>query len=443
MKELKIIGGGLAGSEAAWYAANRGVNVTLYEMKPVRFSAAHTSEGLGELVCSNSLRSNDAYSAPGLLKEEMRMLNSLIIKAAEATQVPAGSALAVDREAFSDYISSSIEGHGNIEIVREEIVDLPLEDETNITVIATGPLTSDAFAEAIGRLVGEDYLYFYDAIAPTVDVDSINFDIAYRGSRYGKGGDDYINCPMDKETYYDFVDELLKGDKVKVKDFEKEIFFEGCMPIEVMAGRGVDTLSFGPMKPVGLVDPRTGEQAYAVVQLRQENQSASIFNMVGFQTRLTYPEQKRVLRLIPGLERAEFLRLGSMHRNTYINSPTHLLPTLQLKERPSLLFAGQITGVEGYIESAAMGILAGINSSFMAKGESPLIPPPFTAIGALVRHITSSENKSFQPMNINFGLLPKVESAGKKKLKKAERKAIAVERAVAHMEKWSKEQVGG
>ena len=440
MKKLKVIGGGLAGCETAWYAANRGVNVTLYEMKPVRFSAAHTSEGLGELVCSNSLRSNDAYSAPGLLKEEMRMLNSLIIRAAEATQVPAGSALAVDREAFSDYISSSLEGHRNIEIVREEIVDLPSEDENNITVVATGPLTSDAFADAIGKLVGEDYLYFYDAIAPTIDVDSINFDIAFKGSRYGKGGDDYINCPMDKETYYNFIDELLKGEKVKAKDFEKEIFFEGCMPIEVMAGRGVDTLAFGPMKPVGLVDPRTGEQAYAVVQLRQENQSATIFNMVGFQTRLTYPEQKRILTMIPGLEGAEFLRLGSMHRNTYINSPTHLLPTLQLKERSSLLFAGQITGVEGYIESAAMGILAGINSSFLAKGQGPVVPPPSTAIGALVNHITNSENKGFQPMNINFGLLPKAESVGKKKLKKAERKVLVAEKAIDHMEKWIREQ---
>lgn len=441
MKELKVIGGGLAGSETAWHAANRGINVTLYEMKPLKFAPAHTSEGLGELVCSNSLRSNDAHSAPGLLKNEMRMLDSLIIKAAEATQVPAGSALAVDREAFSDYISSSLEGHRNIEIVREEIVGLPSEDESNITVIATGPLTSDVFAEAIGKLVGEDYLYFYDAIAPTIDVDSINFDIAFRGSRYGKGGDDYINCPMDKETYYNFVDELLNGDKVKAKDFEKEIFFEGCMPIEVMAGRGLDTLAFGPMKPVGLIDPGTGEQAYAIVQLRQENKNATIFNMVGFQTRLTYPEQKRILRMIPGLERAEFFRLGSMHRNTYINSPTHLLPTLQLKERPWLLFAGQITGVEGYIESAAMGILAGINSSFLAKGKDPVVPPLSTAIGALTRHITNIESKSFQPMNINFGLLPKPARAGKKKLKKAERKIIVVEEATAQMERWTKEHL--
>lgn len=441
MKKLTVIGGGLAGCEAAWHAANRGVNVTLFEMKPNKYSPAHEHDGLAELVCSNSLRSNDSGSAPGLLKDEMRMLGSLIIEAADKTQVPAGSALAVDREAFSTYITSAIEGHKNITIVKEEILEVPVESEDHLTIIATGPLTSNDFAKAIGTLVGEEYLYFYDAIAPIIDVDSINFDIAYKGSRYGKGGDDYINCPMDEACYYSFIDELIKGDKIKTKDFEKERFFEGCMPIEVMAKRGKETLSFGPMKPVGLVDPRTEKRAYAVVQLRQENKSATMYNMVGFQTRLTYPEQKRILRMIPGLESATFLRNGSMHRNTYIHSPAHMLPTLQLKKRPSLMFAGQITGVEGYIESAASGILAGINAAYVAKEKNPIILPEATALGSLIKHITNQENDNFQPMNINFGLLPAIERVNGKKIKKADRKALRVSAALSAMERWLEERV--
>jgi len=435
LKKVIVIGGGLAGCEAAWQAAGRGAKVTLYEMKPKKYSEAHKEKGLAELVCSNSLRSNDPGSAPGLLKEEMRMMASLLMEAAEAAKVPAGSALAVDRKAFSDYVTSAIEGNGNITIVREEITEVPLDGDA-VTVIATGPLTSDSFAQSIGQLIGEDYLYFYDAIAPIVDVDSIDFDIAFRAARYGKGDDDYINCPMDEQTYYGFVEELVNAGQIKTKDFEKEIFFEGCMPIEVMASRGKDTLSFGPMKPVGLEDPGTGKSAFAVIQLRQENKSASMYNIVGFQTRMTYPEQCRVFRMIPGLENAEFLRLGSMHRNTYINSPAHLSATLQMKERPDILFAGQITGVEGYIESAATGILAGINAAKIAEGKPAVSPPEFTGLGGLLKHVTDTDVKHFQPMHINFGLLPPVERVKGKRLKKSEKRAMAAKRAIEIMEEW-------
>jgi len=435
LKTVTVVGGGLAGCEAAWQAARRGAKVTLYEMKPKKYSEAHKEEGLAELVCSNSLRSNDPGSAPGLLKAEMRMLGSLLMEAAEAAKVPAGSALAVDREVFSDYVTSAIEGNGNITIVREEITEVPLDGDA-VTVIATGPLTSDSFAQSIGQLIGEDYLYFYDAIAPIVDVDSIDFDIAFRAARYGKGDDDYINCPMDEQTYYGFVEELVNAGQIKTKDFEKEIFFEGCMPIEVMASRGKDTLSFGPMKPVGLEDPGTGKSAFAVIQLRQENKSASMYNIVGFQTRMTYPEQCRVFRMIPGLENAEFLRLGSMHRNTYINSPAHLSATLQMKERPDILFAGQITGVEGYIESAATGILAGINAAKIAEGKPAVSPPEFTGLGGLLKHVTDTDVKHFQPMHINFGLLPPVERVKGKRLKKSEKRAMAAKRAIEIMEEW-------
>ena len=435
MNQLTVIGGGLAGCEAAWHAANRGVSVTLYDMKPKKFSPAHKIKGLAELVCSNSLRSNDLNNAPGLLKEEMRMLGSLTMEAAEKTAVPAGSALAVDRDAFSEYITNAVESHENITILRDEIGEVPPEESNRLIIIATGPLTSDSLANSIGRLIGEDYLYFYDAISPIIDMDSINFDIAFKASRYGKGDDDYINCPMDRETYEAFIDALLEAEKVGTKDFEKEIFFEGCMPIEVMAKRGRETLAFGPMKPVGLADPKTGKDAHAVVQLRQENREGTMFNMVGFQTRMTYPEQKRVFRMIPGLQDARFLRLGSMHRNTYINSPVHLLPTLQLKRRPDLFFAGQIAGVEGYIESAAMGILAGINVSHVMLGKSTAAPPATTAMGGLVRHITETEPKGFQPMNINFGLLPPLEG---KKMKKKDRKAAYSKRALNDMAEWLK-----
>ena len=436
MKKLTIIGGGLAGCEAAWQAAGRGVDVTLFEMKPEKFSPAHKSGGLAELVCSNSLRSNDKNNAPGLLKEEMRLLGSLLMEAAAETAVPAGSALAVDRELFSGYITAKIEKNERIHIVREEVHEVPPEDEDHIAIIASGPLTSEALSKSIGDLVGEEYLYFYDAISPVIDADSINYGVVFRQSRYDKGEADYLNCPMDEKTYHNFVAELLTAGQVTTKDFEKEKFFEGCMPIEVMAGRGAETLSFGPMKPVGLKDERSDEKPYAVVQLRQEDKDGTMYNMVGFQTRLVYAEQKRVFRMIPGLENAEFLRLGSMHRNTYINAPLHLNPTLQLKKRPLTLIAGQISGVEGYIESASMGILAGINAAFIASGKDPVVPPETTAMGGLVRHITCSDPKGFQPMNVNFGLLPPVERTGTKKLKKAERKIYAAERAMRDMKEW-------
>lgn len=438
MKKITIIGGGLAGCEAAWQAAEKGADVTLYDMKPKKLSPAHKSEGLAELVCSNSLRSNDINNAPGVLKEEMRLMGSLIIEAADKTAVPAGSALAVDRELFSEYITARMESHERIHLIREEISTIP-DDESEVVIIASGPLTSEPLSKAIGKLIGEEYLYFYDAISPIIDVTSINFDIAFKQSRYDKGEADYINCPMDEECYNNFIREITEAKQVATKDFEKEKFFEGCMPIEVMAARGPQTLSFGPMKPVGLKDERRDETPYAVVQLRQENMEGSMYNMVGFQTRLVYPEQKRIFRTIPGLENAEFLRLGSMHRNTYINAPLHLNPTLQLKKRPSLFFAGQISGVEGYIESASMGILAGINAALTASNKNLIVPPATTAMGGLVRHITESEPKSFQPMNINFGLLPPVERVKGKKLKKAERKAASAERAIKAMKEWIKE----
>ena len=438
MKKITIIGGGLAGCEAAWQSANRGVDVTLYEMKPEKLSPAHKSEGLAELVCSNSLRSNDLGNAPGVLKEEMRLMGSLIMEAADKTAVPAGSALAVDRELFSGYITAKMESHKQINLIRKEISTIP-DNESEIIIIASGPLTSEPLSKDIGRLIGEEYLYFYDAISPIIDVTSINFDIAFKQSRYDKGEAAYINCPMDEECYNSFIREITEAKQVATKDFEKEKFFEGCMPIEVMAARGPQTLSFGPMKPVGLKDERKDERPYAVVQLRQENMEGSMYNMVGFQTRLVYSEQKRIFRTIPGLENAEFLRFGSMHRNTYINAPLHLTPTLQLKKKPDLFFAGQISGVEGYIESASMGILAGINAALTASDQKPIVPPATTAMGGLVRHITESEPKSFQPMNINFGLLPPLERVKGKKLKKADRKAAAAERAIKDMKEWIKD----
>jgi len=358
--KLIIIGGGLAGCEAAWQAAKRGIDVILYEMKPRIFSPAHVSEDLGELVCSNSLRSSSLENASGLLKEEMRRMDSLIIRAADETSVPAGSALAVDRQGFSRFITRALEKMDTVRIVREEVTKIP---EDSLTIIATGPLTSEALGEEVKKLTGEDSLYFYDAIAPIVETDSINFDIAYKSSRYGKGGDDYINCPMTKEEYYKFIDALMEAEKVPTRDFEKMVPFEGCMPIEQATERGKDTLLFGPMKPVGLTNPGTGEIPYAVVQLRQDNSYGTLYNMVGFQTKLKWNEQKRIFRMIPGLEQAEFARLGSLHRNTFINSRKLVTASLQLKKKSSVFFAGQITGVEGYVESSAMGLLAGINAS--------------------------------------------------------------------------------
>ena len=427
--EITIIGGGLAGCEAAWQAALRGVAVTLHEMKPHRFSPAHVLPGLSELVCSNSLRGESLENAVGLLKEELRRLGSLFMEAADATRVPAGGALAVDRELFSRYISERIESHPLVTVIRGEINRIP---ESGIVVIASGPLTSESLASAIGELTG-DYLYFYDAIAPIVTALSIDYDRVFRASRYGKGeGDDYLNCPLNAEQYETFVKALLEAAKVPTRDFEKLVHFEGCMPVEELADRGRDTLRFGPMKPVGLVDPRTGREPHAVVQLRLENRDGSMYNLVGFQTKLTYPEQKKIFSTIPGLEKAEFVRLGSMHRNTFINSPRLLRNTLQLKSDPRILFAGQITGVEGYVESAAGGFLAGINAARLCRGTAATVPPPSTASGALVNHVTNTDYRHFQPMNVNYGLFPHL--AGK--VRKNERRAKLAERALSDLAEW-------
>jgi len=402
-------------------------------MKPSVFSPAHHSPMLAELVCSNSLRSDAVTSAVGLLKEEMRLMGSLIMEAAEETRVPAGKALAVDREKFARLITEKIQANANITIVREEIRDIPSPDpEGIITIIATGPLTSDHLADSLGALTGRDHLAFYDAIAPIVEAESLNRDIIFQASRYDEGPGDYLNCPMDKAQYDRFTAELAKAEKVPLKSFEKQKYFEGCLPIEIMLERGHDTLRFGPMKPVGLVDPRTGREAYAVVQLRKENREGTQYNMVGFQTKLTYSEQKRVFRMIPGMELAEFTRLGSIHRNTFICGPELLLPSLQMKNRPDLLLAGQITGVEGYVESTAIGLLAGMNGARLLLGEPPVAPPPETALGALITHLTTGEPKRFQPSNINFGLFP---GLGKKIPKKFRGEKYA-ERALLGLQQW-------
>lgn len=433
---ITIIGGGLAGCEAAWQAASRGTRVVLCEMKPLKFSAAHTMPGLAELVCSNSLRGDSLDNAVGLLKEELRRLGSLFMEAAEETRVPAGGALAVDREKFSRYITARITSHPLIELRTTEITNIPAE---GIVIIASGPLTSDALAVTIKGLSG-DYLYFYDAIAPIVTTESLNLTTVFAASRYGKGdGDDYLNCPLDREEYERFVDELLRGEKVVARDFEKVVHFEGCMPIEELAARGVETLRFGPMKPVGLVDPRSGREPHAVIQLRKETREATLYNLVGFQTKLTWPEQKRIFRMIPGLEQAEFARLGSMHRNTFINAPALLLPTFQLKNMSRIFFAGQITGVEGYVESAGSGYLAGVNAARLASGAEPLCPPENSALGALVRHITNAEVRHFQPMNVNYGLFPEI--AGK--VKKKERRGMLATRALAEIDQWINEVNSG
>jgi methylenetetrahydrofolate--tRNA-(uracil-5-)-methyltransferase len=401
-KGITIIGGGLAGCEAAWQAARRGISVDLLEMKPYRFSPAHVSPHLAELVCSNSLRSNNPHNAVGLLKEELRRLDSLIMEAADETRVPAGDALAVDRRIFAEKITGRLEAHPQIRIFRGEVSRIPGE---GILILASGPLTSPLLAESIRELTGQDSLYFYDAIAPIVEGDSLNLQIAFRASRYGEGKD-YVNCPMNREEYYRFVEELKKGEKFPYHDFENPVHFEGCLPIEEMVDRGVETLAHGPMKPVGLIDPRTGRMPYAVVQLRLENEGGSAFNLVGFQTKLKWKEQERIFRLIPGLESASFLRFGSMHRNTFIHSPTLLEKTLQLKKDPRIIFAGQITGVEGYVESTAMGLIAGINAAFLRKEKSLIVPPETTAIGGLVHYLTNQPKREFQPMNVNFGILP-------------------------------------
>lgn len=422
---INIIGGGLAGSEAAWHAASSGASVRLYEMRPVKETPVHRTGLLAELVCSNSLKSNLLSNASGLLKEEMRLIGSLLMGCAEFSAVPAGEALAVDVPRFSDCVTKQIEVLSNVKIIHEEVTEIPSD---GITIIASGPLTSSALADRIGELTGLGYLYFYDAVAPTVAADSIDYDKVFKASRYGKGEAAYLNCPMSEDEYNRFYDALSTAERAPMAEFEKMKLFEGCMPVEEIAARGRQTLAFGPMKPVGLVDPRTGEQSYAVLQLRQENLEGTLFGLVGFQTRLKWGEQERVFRMIPGLEHAEFARFGVMHRNTYIESPKLLLPTLQMKEHPNILFAGQITGVEGYVESAAMGLLAGINAGRIVSGEPPVVLPRESIIGSLADYISTPQTSDFQPMNANFGILPK---PAKKIRNKHDRQAAQVETALS------------
>jgi len=429
--EITIIGAGLAGCEAAWQGAREGCRIKLYEMKPQHFSPAHQNEQLAELVCSNSLRGAGMNNAVGCLKEELRRIGSLFIEAADATAVPAGGALAVDRDEFSRYITGKIAAEPNIELIREEVIRLP---ESGPVILASGPLTSDRLSAELANLTGAEHLYFYDAIAPIIEADSIDFSIAWRASRYDKGGDDYVNCPLDKEQYDRFVAALLAADKVAGREFEKLIHFEGCMPIEAMAARGPQTLAFGPMKPVGLPDPRSGRIPYAVVQLRQDNRHASLFNLVGFQTRLTYPEQQRIFHTIPGLQNARFARLGSMHRNTFVNAPRCLDRNLQLKTAPHIRLAGQISGVEGYVESAACGLLAGLFCTYQLRGEQDPLPPAETALGALLTHLAEADAENFQPMNVNYGLFPPL--VQERKMKRTDRRLALAERALAALPGW-------
>ncbi|HEX2947146.1 MAG TPA: methylenetetrahydrofolate--tRNA-(uracil(54)-C(5))-methyltransferase (FADH(2)-oxidizing) TrmFO [Clostridia bacterium] len=401
-KFVNVIGAGLAGCEAAWQAAKRGVRVRLFEMKPLKHSPAHSMDTFAELVCSNSLRSDRLENAVGLLKEEMRIMDSLIMKCADATRLPAGGALAVDRTGFSGKVTQAIIENPLITVINKEADELP---EGGITIIATGPLTSDALSGCISRLTGTESLYFYDAAAPIVTAESIDMKRAYRASRYGKGSDDYINCPMNQTEYENFRDELLKAETVPMKVFEKTILFSGCMPVESMAAYGPDALRFGPLKPVGLVDPSTGEEPYAVVQLRQDNNEATLYNIVGFQTHLRWPEQKRVFGLIPGLDNAEFVRYGVMHRNTYINSPELLDATYRMRSKPEVYFAGQITGVEGYMESTSSGLVAGINAALQCLDREPFLFTSETAIGSLAEYVSGKVNGRFQPMNASFGLI--------------------------------------
>jgi methylenetetrahydrofolate--tRNA-(uracil-5-)-methyltransferase len=426
---VTIIGGGLAGCEAAWQLARRGLGVDLFEMRPVRGTAVHQTDHLAELVCSNSLRGNALDQAAGLLKEEMRRMDSLIVRVADEVKVPAGSALAVDRGLFARRVTDVVEALPDLRIHRQEVLRIP---DDPVTIVATGPLTSDPLAQDVAAFVGQTHLYFFDAVSPVVEADSIDFGRAFRASRYGRGGDDYVNCPMTEPEYRAFYEALTTAESASVHEFEQERFFEGCLPIEVIASRGLDTLRFGPMKPVGLLDPRTGRRPYAVVQLRQDNLAASHFSIVGFQTQLKWGEQKRVLRMIPGLERAEFVRYGMIHRNTYVNAPASLEPTFETRRRPGLFFAGQMSGVEGYVESAASGLLAGIGASFRARGHEPLALPGDTALGALGRYIARSDPKGYQPTNIAFGLLPdlpaRIRDKSRKRLAMAHRALESLER---------------
>jgi methylenetetrahydrofolate--tRNA-(uracil-5-)-methyltransferase len=401
--------------------------VRLYEMRPVRKTPVHKTDSFAELVCSNSLRSDSLANAHGLLKEEMRRLGSIVLEAAEASRVPAGQALAVDREKFSAIITEAVHKASGVTVVREEVASIPRE---GTVILATGPLTSESLSQSIRELTGSEHLYFYDAVSPVVEIDTVDFGKAFRASRYAKGGNDYVNCPLNKEEYLRFHGALVAASTVDLHEIDRALYFEGCLPIEVMAARGVDTLRFGPMKPVGLVDPRTGREPYACVQLRQDNLAATLYNLVGFQNQLQWGEQKRILRLIPGLENAEFSRYGMIHRNTYINSPAVLRPTFQTRKRESLFFAGQISGVEGYTESAASGIVAGINAARLVRGEPPVVPPRTTALGALCHYVSHAESKNYQPTNIAFGLLPPLEPHVKNK--KARNEALVV-RALAEL----------
>jgi methylenetetrahydrofolate--tRNA-(uracil-5-)-methyltransferase len=434
MAPIHIVGGGLAGSEAAWQLAERGHEVVVHEMRPVRGTEAHKTDRLAELVCSNTFKSTETSNAHGLLKAEMRLLGSMILECADAARVPGGSALTVDRELFAAAVHARVTGHPHIELDRGEVTQLPSPG-----IVATGPLTSSALAETIRSRLGIEALAFYDAIAPIVSHDSIDYDVVFRASRYGKetmeGESEgaYLNCPMSREQYETFVDALTAADRATAHEFDAVPYFEGCMPAEEMARRGRETLRFGPMKPVGLVDPRTGREAHAVVQLRMEDRAGRMWNLVGFQTRLRYPEQQRVFRMIPGLENAEFLRFGSIHRNSYLNAPAALLPHLALRDDPRVLFAGQLTGVEGYTESTATGLLAGVNLSRLLAGEEPVLPPPTTMLGALYRYMREADPRHFQPMNANFGLVDELGQRVKDKRVKKERLA---ERALAAMTEW-------
>ena len=433
--ELTVLGGGLAGCEAAWQAAERGVQVALYEMRPQRPTAAHKTDQLAELVCSNSLGSSEITNAAGILKEEMRRLGSLVVRVADTCTVPAGAALAVDRAEFAARITKEISTHPNITVIREEVTTIP---EQGPVIIATGPLTSDALAESLKTLTRAERLYFFDAISPIVDGETIDRSIAFGASRYNKGGADYLNCPMSRAEYDAFYDALIAAEKVPVREFEKTPYFEGCMPIEVQANRGRQTLLFGPMKPVGLVDPRTGARPHAVVQLRAEDVHGQAYNMVGFQTKLKWPEQKRVFRMIPGLERAEFLRLGSLHRNTFINAPLLVRETLQFRQESRIFFAGQIVGVEGYTESAGMGLLAGMNAARLIQHQPLLIPPPTTTLGTLITYLTKSDPRTFQPMNVNLGLFPPLPT---RIVQREVRRQKIVDRALNDLDRWKTQSV--
>lgn len=425
-ERVNVVGGGLAGCEAAWQLARRGARVDLYEMRPATRTEAHVTGHLAELVCSNSFRSRSLTTGAGLLKEEMRRMGSLTIELGEAHQVPAGAALAVDRTRFAQAVSERLASLPGLRLIRRELEAVP----AGLTIVATGPLTAQPLSERLRDLLGAEHLYYYDAISPVVTAESVDPSVAFRASRYDEKPGDYLNLPLTQAEYYRLVDAVTAAEKVPVRSFER--FFEGCLPVEEMARRGRETLAFGPMKPTGLVDPATGRRPYAVVQLRQEDREGRLYNLVGFQTKMTYPEQKRVFSLIPGLARAEFVRYGSLHRNTYLNAPRHLLPTLQWRGAPRLFFAGQVTGVEGYVESAASGLLAGVNAARLAAGAAPVTPPATTALGALLRYVTDADRKDFQPMNANFGLFPELpfEAKGRRK------KELMAERSLRDLERW-------